>query len=137
MLSCLFFLINIPSFASQARVIIYTIPQNGEKDANPGTILVFRFNAMVNPTMMATLDLSVAGSKSGNYQGNLVLTDDQKTIIYKPIQPFAFGEEVSLKLSQKIVLTFTTSKSPNPRMTASNCLIQTKNRCPLDSILHQ
>ncbi len=88
-----------PSPAPRATSYQYLSPM-------PGSRLVSRLNNVVirdgDAIERATVDgtsLSVVGSKSGRHEGDLVLSDDSRTLVFEPHQPFAFGETVVVTMA--------------------------------------
>lgn len=50
-------------------------------------------------------NLLVSGNKNGNYNGKIILTENNKTLIYKPHNNFAEGEIITIKLEKGLRTT--------------------------------
>jgi hypothetical protein len=112
---------------------IYPIPDS--KYISTETTLIFRFNEkwqnVINPSLLV---INVKGQKSGVHPGKVILADDQKTIIFKPLQKFALHETVFIEIdlnlndeNRRVEYTFTTSNSGTDEKISkslNNCLVQ-------------
>jgi hypothetical protein len=76
----------------------YLSPVPGSQRVSPRNNVVIRLGAALDPASVARGLLTVTGSISGSHSGRLVLSDDRKTIVYRPDLPFALGEAVSVRL---------------------------------------
>jgi hypothetical protein len=80
-----------------------------------------RYGPTLSAEEISNLKIIVEGSQSGSHTGKLTLADDQRTVIFKPEQPFSPGEQVqvlvnSLRLSSGVVyepLDYTFSVAAN------------------------
>jgi hypothetical protein len=58
--------------------------------------VVIRYGGTVDESTIREEFLRVRGSKSGMHAGELVLSDDSKTLVFKPYEPFAPDERVTV-----------------------------------------
>jgi hypothetical protein len=79
----------------------YLFPVPGSTLNSTGTNIIIRFGEAFKDTGPDNC-LTVTGSKSGIHKGKLILAEDNRTFIFKPIKPFADGESVVLKLNKKL-----------------------------------
>ncbi len=69
----------------------------------PETSIIIRQGDSIDRSTLANNKLEVTGSRSGIHQGDLILSSDTKTLIFKPYNPFIFGEEVIVKLGNGVL----------------------------------
>jgi len=63
----------------------------------PETNIIIREGNLINAaTLFGTNIIKVVGSVSGTHAGTLILSDDGKTIIFKPYEKFSYGETVNV-----------------------------------------
>ncbi len=63
----------------------------------PETNLRVRDDALINEASLFGTDIiKVIGSESGTHAGTLILSDDGKTIIFKPYEKFSYGETINV-----------------------------------------
>ncbi len=78
----------------------YVFPKSGSELVSPQTTLIFRLHdrwqGIIGPDQM---QVKVTGESSATHQGKLFLAADQQTVIFKPAQPFAESETVSVEIS--------------------------------------
>lgn len=82
---------------AQARYT-YISPHPGATFVPPATTVALRFGVMLDPGSVAAAPFDVVGSRSGVHRGQAVLATDAMTAIFRPDQPFAPGETVSVRL---------------------------------------
>jgi hypothetical protein len=63
------------------------------------TNIIIRQGDRIDNSSLDGSRLSVIGSSSGAHQGTLTLSDDQKTILFRPTDPYAPDETVTVTLS--------------------------------------
>ncbi len=97
-----------------ANRIVYSNPVAGATDINPETTITVRYSEKLNPIESAAINIQVVGSLSGSHSGKVVLSDDQKTAIFRPDKPFANGEKVTVNAAGKNPYSFTISKGKLP-----------------------
>lgn len=90
----------------------YISPVPSSKFNSPKTNIIIRFGEKfdLSKTNVNSL-ITVTGSKSGKHNGRIVLTEDQKTIIFNPQIPFADNEKVTVNLNKRIK-TFSQKDTP-------------------------
>jgi len=63
----------------------------------PETNIIIREGNLINEaSLFGTSIIDVIGSMSGAHAGTLILSDDGKTIIFKPYEKFSFGETINV-----------------------------------------
>ena len=67
---------------------------------SPSTNIIIRTKNIINKQTIGLNDIVVKGSESGIHKGNVVLSDDERTLIFKPFIKFSVGELVSVQLKQ-------------------------------------
>ena len=94
------------SFAAKTKNINtekfqYLFPVPGSILNSTGTNIIIRFGEAFNDFGLDNC-LSVSGSKSGKHKVKIVLAENNRTLIFKLIKPFADGELVTLKLKNRL-----------------------------------
>ena len=69
---------------------------------NPETAILVRYGAKIDISSLKNELLQVTGSISGKHTGKITVSQDQRTIVFKPDQAFSFNEEVSFHLGEGI-----------------------------------
>jgi len=72
----------------------FVSPRPGAKFILPETNIIFRPGGVVDPSWDAAA-LQVIGSRSGAHAGRAELTDDRRTIVFRPDHPFEYSETVT------------------------------------------
>ncbi len=83
----------------------YLSPLPGAVLVQPKASLIIRQGNNIDVSTLDEKFIEVKGSKSGIHQGKFILSDDGKTIIYKPYSPFSTDEKVSVKIYSGIKTT--------------------------------
>ncbi len=106
----------------------YSPLQNANYVSKDATIII-RYGPVISKQNIADFKISLQGSKTGGHNGQILLADDHKTMIFKPDQPFSPGEQVqvninSLRLNSQtayrpLAYTFTVSVNQQPGTVAS------------------
>lgn len=65
--------------------------------------LILRHSGFIDPASLSTSLIRVIGSKSGEHAGEFILSDDGKTMVFNPTNPFAGNEEVHVTLEKGIL----------------------------------
>ena len=78
----------------------YISPVPGSKYIMPQNNIAFRHGDLINVESLQNFSIHVTGTKSGNILGKIVLSDDLRTVIFKPDIPFAFGEDVYVSVGE-------------------------------------
>lgn len=76
----------------------YSPLQNAEYVSKGATIIV-RYGPVLSDKNLPDMKFSVKGSKSGFHEGQIILADDHKTVIFKPAISFTPGEQVKVDIS--------------------------------------
>jgi hypothetical protein len=69
----------------------------------PETSIIIRQGDLIDRSTLDNYKVMAIGSRSGIHQGNLILSSDMKTLIFKPYSPFMLGEEVTVSLKSGIL----------------------------------
>lgn len=89
--------LKAPASAGPARYR-YLLPRPGATFVPAGTAIALRFGVALDPGTLGPALFDVVGARSGVHGGRVVLADDRMTAIFKPAQPFASGEQVTVRL---------------------------------------
>ncbi len=90
--------ISILSY-SQDAYFSYTYPLAGSDNLNPEQNIILKYPWGVDPGSVSLDDIIESGSKSGLMTCKYLISNDQKTIIFKPTLPYKPGEKVKVKYS--------------------------------------
>ena len=82
----------------------YLFPIPGSILNSTGTNIIIRFGEAFNNSGLDNCQ-TVTGSKSGTHKVKIILAENNRTLIFKPIEPFADGESVTLKLRNNLKTT--------------------------------
>jgi hypothetical protein len=88
----------LPGASLSLQTIQYIDPLPGSQDNNPRTTIALRYGDPIDPASVAAGAFEVQGTSSGRHSGSLVLSDDHKTLVFRPERPFAFGETVRVSV---------------------------------------
>ena len=81
----------------------YKSPVPNSKLLSRETNIIFSSADLIDPSSLKDNNLiRVIGSESGIHTGKLILSDDNKTIVFNPDKPFAAGEKVTVTMNQGI-----------------------------------
>jgi len=87
----------IAGFNTSQAKIVYSDPVNNAQHVSIENNIIFTFDGLITSSDLNSL-ITVTGSRSGVHTGDIVITRDNKTLIFKPHQPFQFGETVNVNL---------------------------------------
>ncbi len=93
---------QVKNTQAQPQLVQYLFPLPGSKYNSTQTTIAVRFGDTINMSSINNKLFLVSGTTSGNHSGEVVLADDQKTIIFKPKQPFNTGETVDVNVRQEL-----------------------------------
>mgnify|MGYP001815903523 CR=1 FL=1 len=79
----------------------YISPMPGSTLVMPQNNIALRHGDVLDSGILTGVEFRVEGSISGMITGKTILSDDRRTIIFRPDAPFAHGEEVHVKTSGK------------------------------------
>ncbi len=112
----IFILLGVTFFCSAQELNFkeyqYISPMPNSKLNTPYTSIIIREGSVLDKTNNLNNLLEVVGSKSGIYNGEILLVENSKTILFKPYQPFAEYESVTVKLKDGIITTIATELPP-------------------------
>ena len=94
--------ISNPVFAQTKIDFVYAIPATNALYVHPQTTITINSPEKIKENDALAAFFTVTGTQSGNHSGNVVLSDDQQSIIFKPDQVFAYGELVSVTVKSGI-----------------------------------
>lgn len=77
----------------------YISPKPGSKYIMPENNIALRHGEKLNTENLNGFKVEVSGSISGNITGDLVISDDQKTLLFNPENPFSLGERITVSTS--------------------------------------
>jgi hypothetical protein len=107
---------------------ILLAPQNAEY-VSTGATMIVRYGPVLSDQHLAELQFRVRGSQSGVHEGQTILADDHKTVIFEPAQAFTPGEQVTIDISsvrldrqtrfRRLSYTFTVATNQQPGTVAS------------------
>jgi len=80
--------------------IIYVSPVPNSRMNSSLTNIIIRSENKLDKQTIGNDGIIVTGSKSGLHNGNSILGDDGRTIIFNPYQKFSYGEVVSICLKE-------------------------------------
>lgn len=81
----------------------YLYPVPNSVMVSERTNIIIRFGKDINKQTISSDKISVAGSKSGVHDGELVLSDDNKTLVFNLYSPFVLNETVTVSLKEGII----------------------------------
>ena len=97
-------LLGLPLFASGAMAgprdlgYQYLAPAPGARLVSPWNNVVIRQGATLDAATVTSAAVTVSGTRSGVHAGRLVLSDDGRTLVFRPDRPFAEGESVGVSV---------------------------------------
>ena len=98
-LSSLFLLANSFIFAQS---FVYISPKDNSILVSLGTNIILKSNDIIDPASLSQTEFSVLGTVSGEHNGTIQLSDDNKTILFSPSTPFSANENVGVNVSRGI-----------------------------------
>lgn len=84
---------------ARSALLNYVSPVPGSKFILPQNNIAIRHGDPIKAESLQNFSIQVFGSKSGIISGKIVLSNDTRTIIFKPDKPFALGEKVQVSIS--------------------------------------
>jgi len=77
-------------------------PLPGSSRILPETNIILRPGGVLDPSLLTdTTPIDVEGSVSGPCSGRVRVSDDQSTVTFRPDRPFAFGENVTVRVMSR------------------------------------
>ncbi len=80
----------------------YISPRPGAQLVPPGTTIAIRPGEVLDEKTVNSNLFTVLGTQSGSHKGSVNLSDDKKTVIFRPFQPFTRGEQVKVVVNSGI-----------------------------------
>jgi len=77
---------------------VYVSPKPNSILVSNQTNIIFRSSSIVDRSSLNSTLISVEGSQSGVHTGELILSDDRRTIVFNPDQPFNGNEIVNVSI---------------------------------------
>lgn len=74
----------------------YTYPSSGAKEVSANTKIGIRFGENLSRSNLLVSALRITGNKSGFHTGKLILTQNQRMLIFSPDKQFAEGEVINV-----------------------------------------
>jgi len=105
LVSILLLLITSLCFPQNSHISSYQFisPLPNSSMLLPETNIIIREGNLINEaSLFGTSIINVFGSKSGAHTGTLILSDDGKTIIFKPYEKFSYGEAIKVSYNSGI-----------------------------------
>ncbi len=102
-MSVLVISILIPVKAQTISNIEYVSPLPGSKYVSQFTKILIRPGNVLNQSSINNSLINVTSSLSGSHDGKITLSDDSKTLIFSPDNPFLAGEEVTVILNKGLL----------------------------------
>ncbi len=85
-------------FAQTEFKLLYVSPKPNSIMVSNKTNIIMRYSDLINKSTLSNNFIKIEGSKSGIHNGELVLSDDEKTMVFNPSEPFAGDEKVTVRL---------------------------------------
>ncbi len=91
----------IPQTGAQVSTdsVLYLEPVQNAQFVSVGTTITVRYGPTLTSQDLSNINFNVQGAQSGSHTGQTILADDNKTVIFKPDQPFGPGEQVSVDIT--------------------------------------
>ncbi len=81
---------------------IYVSPKPNSIFVSSETNIILKSSSIVDRASLAIDLISVEGSQSGMHSGDLILSDDERTIVFNPYKPFSQNEVVNVYMKDGI-----------------------------------
>jgi Arylsulfotransferase (ASST)/Cep192 domain 4 len=131
----LFSFVICPNFFAQTvdqNVVDYVSPKPGSIDNSPQNNIIIKFiGGFERGTTFSPDLIKVSGTQSGKISGELILTDDNKTIIFKPFSAFELGEIINVNVSGLLSTIGSFSEENNFSFSIKNKIIGKKHALKL------
>lgn len=89
-------------FAQKNNPYQFVSPKPSSIMVSNETNIIIRHSSMIDQTTLSTNLITVEGSISGLHTGELILSDDEKIIVFNLYEPFASNEDVNVTLMEGI-----------------------------------
>jgi hypothetical protein len=81
-----------------SQTFVYVSPKNSSILVSLNTNIILKSSEYIDPSSLSQNEFSISGSVSGEHQGSVKLSDDDKTVLFIPATPFAANENVSVNV---------------------------------------
>ncbi len=88
-----------PPVSSLSPTPQYYSPLGDAKYVSKGATIIIRYGPVLSSQIVDELDFAIEGSRSGRHTGQVILADDNRTVIFMPDLPFSPGEKVVVNIS--------------------------------------
>lgn len=102
LLYCIFFLIILAPSSFSQETFYYTSPKNNSKLVSLETNIILKSNEIIENQNLSNKVIEVTGSESGSHSGELILSDDNKTLVFNIDNKFTANENVIVKVNPGI-----------------------------------
>lgn len=82
------------------QTLEYQSPLGNAEYVSTGATVILRYGPALSAQNLSDIKISVQGSQSGAHEGQTILADDEKTVIFKPNQAFTAGEQVRVEVNR-------------------------------------
>ncbi len=104
--SVIYFILLFPFTALTQTINIsefqYLSPEPGSEMNSPSTNIIIRYGKTLSACGIDNNVINITGDKSGVHPGEIILAEDNRTILFKPDTWFTESEIVTVKLSRKL-----------------------------------
>ena len=101
LVAILFSIITLQTVAQETDEYQFISPVPGSELNSRESTIIIRDGRFINPASLETPNLlQVTGSRSGQVSGELIISTDGKTVIFKPTQKFLPDETVQVTLNE-------------------------------------
>jgi len=98
------FIINTLVLASSNKDYQFISPRPGSDFNTRESNIIIREGSLLNPTSIYNSGaIQISGTKSGKINGEIILSSDKKTLIFKPSKKFEADETVIVRISNTIM----------------------------------
>jgi hypothetical protein len=91
-------------YAEKPISVQYISPLDQSELNSRSSQIIIRQGDAINPSTLNTDLFTVIGDKSGRHSGEVIISSDGKTIIFKPVSKYAPGEQISVLFSAGLKL---------------------------------
>jgi hypothetical protein len=88
-----------------SQSFVYVSPKDNSILVSLKTNIILKSTGIIDPSSLSQNEFSVSGSLSGEHEGEVKLSDDNKTVLYIPSTPFSANENVVVIVNRGIKTT--------------------------------
>ena len=116
----------------------YISPKPGSKFIMPGNNIALRYSEKFDPNSVKQSILNVKSTRNGEISGNIKLSDDGKTLLFKPKSLFPLGDIIHVTLNKGLrTLSGIDIESVQFQFEVSKTIIQTSEKYFIDKHQNQ